>query len=115
MEMTARRPPVLSATSSELDRRDAAHSSSDFEPARIRRGSAICAEADGPALWSRLRRRSRLRSHLTGKLTGAWQAHLMPSTPIVSPEGDFAVWELPCRSTRGFGWAGRPDGAAEAL
>ena len=26
-----------------LDRRDAAHSSLDFEPARIRRGSAICA------------------------------------------------------------------------
>jgi hypothetical protein len=43
-----------------LDRREAVHSSSDFEPAGIRHGSTICAESDGPALWSRLRRRSRL-------------------------------------------------------
>jgi hypothetical protein len=28
-----------------LDRRDAVHSSSDFEPARIRHGSAICADS----------------------------------------------------------------------
>jgi hypothetical protein len=31
-----------------LDRREAVHSSWDFEPARIRRGSAICAEVRRP-------------------------------------------------------------------
>ena len=30
----------------------------------------------------------------------------MPWEPIVSPEGDFAVWELPCRSKVGLAGLG---------
>ena len=30
----------------------------------------------------------------------------MPESPHTAPEGDFAVWELPCRSIVGFGWVG---------
>jgi hypothetical protein len=50
-------------------------------------------KSDGPALWCRLRRRSRLRSHLAGKLTGAWQARLVGSTPW-----EPMAWEPDCES-----------------
>jgi hypothetical protein len=33
----------------------------------------------------------------------------------VSPEGDFAVWELPCRSIVGFGWVGERNALGRDL
>ena len=32
-----------------------------------------------------------------------------------SPEGDFAVWELPCRSIVGFGWVGERNALGRDL
>jgi hypothetical protein len=64
-----------------LDRRDDAHSSSDFEPARIRHGSAICAESIARPLVPVASKEVACDRLKQGELRGALEARLVGFTP----------------------------------